>query len=39
MGALDPMTSDGNRFVALAVCAFTKYVEAARNFKKLKIIP
>ena len=27
-----PLTPNGNKYVAIAICAFTKFVEAMRNF-------
>ena len=35
MGPLDPMTEDGNKYVAVAVDAFTKFVEAKGKAYKL----
>ena len=37
MGPLQPTTVNGNRYVAIAVCAFSKYVEAqGKYFEKKK---
>ena len=32
------LTKSGNKYVALAICAFTKYIEAMRNFLFFKFI-
>ena len=38
MGPLSPVTKDGNRYVAIAVCAFSKFVEAQGKSIKINVI-